>query len=389
MRPIDRIKLEFDFDRLLASDGYYFNPKRSVRGSGGYQYKIFQKLDSNKKPIETLQRGWGPQGHQVYLNLNDSSDRGSVIDYLQKRHSLNYKEIFSFVENFDASIAISQIDIAQSQKKKSKIIYQILETEPVTKSRILLERNIHDLIQHPHFKSSMSVCTVKAIYDNRKDSKIFQALGFPLTDANNIRQAYTLKGLSFKTLFTGPRRSCLWLSHITDGPVMFVESAIDALSHYKLYPNNYTYVSSEGRFSTSFIATLKSLIPDLHNRSLIFGNDNDLDGHLYDLQWLIHIYDLDITAAKHVITDKYDYSLKDKYLIIKTSSFELINRLEIQYGDTQYCNGHQKYLREEVFRSAFKTICNYFDLSRCIQIKSSLKDFNEDLKHTTINQNSY
>lgn len=379
MRPIDRIKLDFDFDSLLAADGYHLNTKRSVKENGDYSYKIFHKLGVDLKPIVTIQRGWGSSGDQVYLNLNDSSDRGSVIDYLQRHHNLSFKEIFSFVENFEGKHSLPVYSSGQSTNKISKVVYHVLETSPVKRSKFLHQRQLSSIVSCTLFNSSILGCLVEYTNEQTGLKKRFQALGIPLYNSRAQLQAYTLKSPSIGSLFTSARRGALWHSKIISGPVLITESAIDAMSHYLLHGREATYISSEGRFSPSYVDTLQSLITDLSQRQIHFANDNDLDGFLYDLQWLHHLHQLPFQASKYIIPNDPDPDFSAGLICLTSQDKKLHQILEIQFGDSRLCTKEKKYIRPETFQPVFKAICKIYDLNSCFQHKSTHKDYSDDL----------
>ncbi len=299
---LDEIKREFDFDNLLTTDGFHFDPKNSKQNSirpGGYEYKIFHLLGgAHNRPVVTLMRGFGPApgNHKLYKNLNDDSDSGSIIDYLKEYHHLEHKELYSYLFGHNPKHFISKPAVYHEPKLENPIDpYVVLSSTPVHFDLYLKERQLYKALKLPQFDGFVHHVRY------RKGDKERQTLGFPIFDKEHKIPCYSLKNDFLKGTLTGSRRGGLWHSKFLAGSKLFFsESAIDCLAHALSHPNEppFTYLSTQGRYSQQYIETLKIWYPDLGKQRLLIGFDNDLDGAHYTLSLLKDLFELPYGVGK-------------------------------------------------------------------------------------------
>lgn len=274
---LEQFKGRINLVEFAQSLGYQVDQGESSRNS-----KVMRHDNGDKIVVAT-----GQNGHGIYFSVRGDHDKGSIIDFVQKRTKASLGQIRKALRPWVGGPGASSPRPRQPESKplptsrdRQQVVLAYAQTEPVRHHAYLASRGIVDAtLADPRFAGMV-----------RKDAK--ENTVFPHHDADGIA-GYELKNKGF-TGFAAGGTKALWHSTNLDTAqqIVLVESAIDGLSHAQLHHNPETaYISIGGQLSDHQRVLLRGVFERAVNREaeVIIATDNDLAGKRFagELQKLL------------------------------------------------------------------------------------------------------
>lgn len=333
MSTYNRISEIFDVKDLLQTN----NPIRKHlkitnvtldkgKGSGSIQVHITEKNRGEQRVLLFNKDSRGRDlGSYWYTNRTYHDDRGDVIQFIANRlkgkrlnDAIKLLNHFNYRGNAEKWKEKTDFEVANHKNKKSsskplkiedfKNLQSIDKLILENKSHYLEKRNIaNETLLHPKFVDRVMV------YDNTVESSKgtfnFTNIFFPKYCPKETQ----ILGAEIKTGAKTNNNLCLGIDHLmwasnkpeTVEKVALFESAIDAISHYQMNPEenaNTWYFSTNGNFYPArqawFYEQLDKNQLNPKDYILILAMDRDYDGLLYDMAVFNN------TLANH-LPDKY------------------------------------------------------------------------------------
>lgn len=240
---MEDMKSKINLAEFAEDSGFIIDHKKSTRNFIKMDHpsgdKIIVGIDSIDK-------------HYFYFNINDSSDSGSIVDFIQRRNPrANLGEVRKILRPWlDGSYSppvLSNPARIRPQKlqpinkaSRKEIMSRLIGVTKVDESAYLSSRNIDsEILQHWRFYGTIF-----------QDSK--GKLVFPHEDREGIC-GFEIKDKASKTFSKGGTKG-LWRSYFktTDKKLIICESVIDCLSYAKLYDPYFLarYIATGGRISS-------------------------------------------------------------------------------------------------------------------------------------------
>jgi len=265
---LDSFKSRINLVEYAASQGYQIIKAESSRNS-----KIME-LDGDKIIIAT-----GSDGHGVYFSVRDDRDNGSIIDFIQRRQSLNLGQVRKELRQFSGATltptpALSKP--APSHKDTQQVIAVYSKTLSAIPSYLTDKRGIYEeTIKDPRFSAVIRV-----------DAN--QNAVFPHFNGNGLC-GYELKNTDFTGFAKGGQKGVWHTSNVARAAkIIICESAIDALSHAQLHDDDQdtAYVSIGGSMNDNQPVLIKSLFSKAAGRGaeVVLALDNDDAGRRFVAQ---------------------------------------------------------------------------------------------------------
>jgi hypothetical protein len=230
---------------------------------------------------------------QVYFNRDGSNDKGSVIDFIKYRLSdfrnISYQKdmdgVNQVLKQFANEPIISPVSpqIPKIEKPQFDSSQFIVTIPSVSQLEYLSKRGLNDKTLTA-FQKYISL--VKDTKTNTPTN-----IGFPYKNNRGEVTGFELRNQDFKGHARGTdKESSVWAANFAmrkemTRSVFLFESALDALSFYQIYNNQYdfkhsAFISFGGSVSPKQIDTVtKSYL----NARFFSGFDNDFNGHMYDI----------------------------------------------------------------------------------------------------------
>lgn len=214
-------------------------------------------------------------GHWQYFNSLDSNDKGSIIEFIQNRKSLNLGQVRKELRDF---LNINHpVYSAPYENKK-----------PLNKVNI---KKIKAFIHHREICLSNDYLLSRLITEQTIQSNIFKgrilegykgAVIFPHFNEEGV-SSYEVNNKDFKH-FPEEGMKGLWLSRTPEfiQEIIFIESPIEGLSYYQYFkePTNILLVSGSGNWSKEADKLIIKLIDKNPNSKIKAAFNNDKGGHL-------------------------------------------------------------------------------------------------------------
>ena len=275
-QELQQLKRDINLVDFAIAKGYVRNAKKSTAQSIRLEHpngdRIIVKPDS--------------QGFDTYFSPQNSSDNGTIIDFIQQRQAASLGEIRQLLKRHLGEFAHRQDRRIAKSRRKFILPHHLIEKSAAIEkkaAKTFTPKNYPALKSHSYLEQrGISSATLKG------DRFSGQVLGdernnvvFPYRDSSNIT-GYELRNHDFKGFGAGGKKS-LWLSNQGKGDqrLVIVESPIDALSHYQLHPNKYTrYIATGGTISQRQKELIKAEITGIiaADGRVIFATDNDSSG---------------------------------------------------------------------------------------------------------------
>lgn len=265
---LQQFKSDINLTEYLAGQGFKIDRSASSRNSA------VMRQGEEKLVVARAQ-----DGHWVYFNTHDDADNGSIIDYVQNRTRQNLgqvrRELRPWIgEAADADRPRPSIEhyarqVERSGADRQRVAVAYSKAEAVTRHQYLEGRGIE--------AATLADARFRGLV--RQDARGNAV--FPHFDRQGL-SGYELKNNGF-TGFSAGGSKALWVStnaaHASR--LVFVESAIDALSHAQLYPDpEAAYVSLGGNPSPEALELARSAIAKAQERgaAVVIGTDADEAG---------------------------------------------------------------------------------------------------------------
>ncbi len=233
MDELERFKSDINLTEYAAARGYQVDRRESSRNSVVMRHPLFD----DKIVVSRAERG----GHWIYFSVRERGDSGTIIDFVRHRDRCSLAAARLALAtwlgvdrprvapaSYRASLSPGAID-----RDAVRLVYdsaRLVADSPYLRSRGVRPATLTD----PRFLGTFRADTHGRILFPHHDDAGFAG--------------FESKGHGWTSFAPGGVKA-LWSSNTlpTDTRLVLVESAIDALSHYQLYPDARTrYVSTAG-----------------------------------------------------------------------------------------------------------------------------------------------
>lgn len=209
-------------------------------------------------------------GFWAYRNLHDETDRGSVIDFLQRRGISSLGQIRQFLRRFAQCPNPNFFPVPVQKKfnpdrKRVSAVWNAAQWQP--NHPYLVSRGLDKALQADCFRDTY-----------RADKK--GNVVFPLFDDQGLC-GYEYRNQGLRQMGRDSVRG-LWRSRNLKeaNSIIICESPIDCFSHYELYEWQAAYLSTGGTISRLQRNLFAKLFAKTHLR-VVVATDNDDAGHSY------------------------------------------------------------------------------------------------------------
>ena len=261
---LDKFKTDIDLRAYAAGQGFQLDRKESWRGTSVMRHPV-----SNDKLI--IKRGL--DGHYVYFSVRDDRDNGTIIDFVQFRQGLSLgavrKELRPWIGQPPVPVpAFPALYKTEKDRMKVEAAYARMKDASTG---------------HPYLERRRALPAALLALDRfagrvRMDDKGNAV--FPHFDAQGL-SGYELKNVGFTGFASGGSKA-LWLSQELpdDNRLVICESAIDALSHAVLFPDDHArYASIGGKPNPQQPELIRAAIARMPAGSeIVAAMDADADG---------------------------------------------------------------------------------------------------------------
>jgi len=257
-------KTSIDLRAYAAAQGYQLDQKESWRGSSVMRHSV-----SHDKII--IKRGM--DGHYIYFSVRDDRDNGSIIDFVKNRQNCSLgaarKELRPWLGQPPVRVP-TFTPLPKTEKDRMKVEAAYARMQDVAAGHPYLEQMRAlpaSLLALPRFAGRV-----------RRDAR--GNASFPHFDGEGIC-GYELKNNGFTGFASGGSKG-LWLSHelSEDNRFVLAESAIDALSHAVLFPDDCArYASVGGKLNPFQPELIRAAVARMPLGSeIVAAMDSDADG---------------------------------------------------------------------------------------------------------------
>ena len=225
---LESLKRDIDLRAYAAGQGYELDRKDSWCGSA-----VMRNPNDDKIIIKR-----GPDGHYIYCSVRDDSDNGTIIDFVQKRQRISLGAVRKELRPWIGSPPVAVPSFSPLPK--------------TAKDRLRVETEyarMRDAKRHLYLENERALPPALLGSDRFEGRIRIDARGntvFPHFDQDGLC-GYEIKNSGFTGFARGGTKG-LWASQsrLDDSRIVFCESAIDALSHAALYPDDHARYASIG-----------------------------------------------------------------------------------------------------------------------------------------------
>ena len=268
---LDRFKRDISLPKLATRYGYRV-PSGQREGARGASV-VMRNDQTADKIVVSRDR----DGHWIYFSVRDASDNGTVIDFCLRRARRSLGEVRKELRSWSGAGQaphLGRLALAEEGRAHRDLAAVAAEYERarlVDGSSYFRKRGIRDeTLSSPRFHGTV-----------RLDGRGNILFGHLHPEDPDRFGGFEKKNLGFTGFATGGMKT-VWASRGLPGDdkLIFVEGAIDALSHYQLHPQmRGRYFSTGGGVGTAQLR----YIGDLVSRSpvgltIVFATDNDAAG---------------------------------------------------------------------------------------------------------------
>jgi hypothetical protein len=266
---LNSFKMNIDLRAYAAAQGYQLSRRESWRGSS-----VMRHPASDDKVI--IKRG--SDGHYVYFSVRDVRDNGSIIDFVQKRQRLSLgavrKELRPWIGKLPVPVPAFPA-LHKTERDRTKVEAAYASMQDVTAGHPYLERE-RGL---PGTLLALDRFAGRVRLEMRGRGTYPNAI-FPHFDQEGL-SGYEIKNAGFTGFAPGGSKG-LWVSHESPGDnrLVFCESAIDALSHALLFPDERArYASIGGKLNPIQPELIRAAIARMPSTAeIVAAMDADADG---------------------------------------------------------------------------------------------------------------
>lgn len=270
-----------------VKDAYWSSPNSTVMRSG-----------KDKIVIAT------EDSHGIYLNVNDDTDQGSIIDFLQKRKGLNLGQVRKELRPW--------IGVGSTVIQRKPVEERPPKPREVSRDQATVLKDYHHLweyqIGYLEHERKLSPDTVKAFLDViRTDDRGNTCF----THCNSVGDVtgWEVRNKEFKGFSPGSKSLCVYSPDGQSERLIICESMIDCMSYYQLQgkPGD-VYASFAGGVSGEQRQQLETLCEGF--KDVCIATDNDEAGHKFTN--MIHQWRPDAKRAlPGNVGDDWNQVLKD------------------------------------------------------------------------------
>jgi hypothetical protein len=266
MDELERFKSEINLTEYAASRGYRLDRRESSRNS------VAMRHPANDDKI-IVARG-EPDRHWIYFSIRDPADRGTIIDFVQRRDRIELaavrRELLPWLGGQHLSVApdLYRPSVAARAVDRRRVLQTFDKAREASGSAYLASRGVR----------ASTLSSVRFVGTFRIDER--GNVLFPHRDRDGLT-GFESKNQGW-TRFSPGGVKALWTSHAFDDDrrLVLVESAIDALSFHQLHTEpNTRYASTAGAMSDHqrrlLAETLRALPPDI---DVVLAFDRDAAG---------------------------------------------------------------------------------------------------------------
>lgn len=275
---LDRFKTQIDLVDYAQNNGYQPDHKKSSVNC------IVLKDNQGDKILIGLDQ---TDRHYFYYSLTNETDKGSIIDFVQKRKNLNLgevrKELRPWIQQ-NSSQTNSKVNSKAKNKVDNKSTIKLIPTNK-NRTQILIEIDKYQTINNHPYLNQRGI--KKSTLDNpRFQGTIYQDKNnnviFPHKDREGV-SGYEIRNQKFKGFSTGGTKG-LWTSRSgsQDKKLVICESPIDCLSYHQLFPDEQTrYFATSGTLSNKQKNLLQSAFEKISHKGgeIIIATDRDEPGN--------------------------------------------------------------------------------------------------------------
>ena len=262
---LERFKIDVMLPELAAARGYALDRRASSRNS------VVMRHPDGDKIIIARYEG---TTHWVYFSVRDDRDNGTVIDFLQNRGIGSLGMVRKTLRDWlgtarpDSQLPLFVKDLQPVSRDRASVMAAWEMAEPCPALPYLTGRGLGpDVLALPLFVGCVRV--------DRRNNALF-----PHYDKDGLC-GFEVKNKGFTGFASGGVKG-LWYSQAktTDGRLVLVESAIDAMSFHALQGDMFTrYMSTGGELNPQQPVLLRGAMEKLHPSAVVvLAFDNDEGG---------------------------------------------------------------------------------------------------------------
>ncbi len=262
---IQKFKKEICLTAYAATLGYEIDRKGSSKNS-----VVMRGPDADKIIVAT-----DPEGHGIYFSVRDSRDHGTIVDFVQRRKKLNLGQVRKELRPWiGIGFWSSKVDSTRYQKPTpttrdhQNVLWKWERAKVLTDYQYLNPRGLT--------REDLAVVGVDDMTKMDERGNVM----FGHYDEDGLC-GYELKNRDFTGFAKGGQKG-LWVTSPADdvGRIVIAESAIDALSYAKLFPDDggTVYSSFGGAWSKKQVELIKQFFGRYPKAGIIAAVDNDEGG---------------------------------------------------------------------------------------------------------------
>lgn len=271
MQELNTFKTEINFPDFLIEEGY----TKDVNREGCRNYPILIKDDDMLVVTQS-------NGHWTYFNKHNDGDKGTIIDYIQRRQHISLGHVRKILRPYINSGSVGYRSQTPSHSAPASIPSNTFNRETINKTI----RESQSISSHPYLTSRKIPTHIQSIYKNtiRNHTTMFHNHAF-----NNVLFPHRdtagfcggeVRNHNFKSCLPNSRRGIWYANQSNSTAIIITESAIDSLSYAALYPSQvFTLISIAGALSEYQVSIFKRL--KTYNMPIHIATDADKSGDLY------------------------------------------------------------------------------------------------------------
>ncbi len=260
---LEQFKTDINLVDYVTSLGYSIDKQESSRSN------IVMRDSHNDKIIITQH---STTQHWIYWSDRDKADKGTIIDFIQRRRGLSLGQVRKELRSWTLSQGpVSHVHhVVQSKPDIKLMLDQYQQTKPISDHPYLInERKIPlSTLHHPKFAGRIRIdAHQNAIFPHFSDGQVC---------------GYEIKNSNF-TGFSPHGKRGLWCSVYQPSAhrIIITESAIDALSFHALHGRQHDlYLSIGGQLGKKQLSLIQRSIKNVSG-DVVVAFDNDEKGNQY------------------------------------------------------------------------------------------------------------
>lgn len=283
---IEDYKSQIDLVGFLERDGFTFDRKK---GMGSFI--------TMRKEQTTLVVFKDASDQYRYFNRNDSSDKGTVVDYYAATRNLDlskgsgdwgrlFAEMNVLIGHIPAQLAAIKPSPVVRAEQGPTPVNRYLDLRTLSDTKYLNSRGLDNATLFSfEFKDKI----FNKDYKDAKSGMTYSNTAFPVENQNGFIGA-NVRNESYNGMF-GARQDGLWLSNVDSArpprEIFLTEAPIDAISYHRMNPVNRPgerlYVASLGNYGQRQVNFVQNLIDRYSPERIVLGNDKDNVGKKFNI----------------------------------------------------------------------------------------------------------